>query len=160
MIWGLPGLTEGFCSMCCWLGSCVRLQSEPETFKITPFPGLAMGANWLQCLCAPLCDISTIIRLDRLSYHMVDGFQEGPFQRDKPQCASAYQALMYCIWYHYLRESLRAKPRTEVKRDYAWKVSSLASASICDIILASAFIQKCAKTISVSVTVLSNLRIG
>ena len=118
--------------------------SEPGTSKITSFSWLAIGTNWLAYLCSPLCDISTLIRLDRLSYHMVVGFQQEVFQKDKPQHASKCLLSSAYITFDVITSSLRAKPKAEVERDSAWEVDLLGSASVYDIIiLASAFILKC-----------------
>lgn len=141
-----------FCSLRYWLRSCMRLwsdwsSSESGIPKITSFPWLAIGANWLACLRSPLCDISSIIRLDRLSYRMVVGFQEEAFQKDKLQHASKCLSSSAYITFDVIssaRASFRAKPKVEVERDSVWEVGLLGSASTDDIvILASAFIQKC-----------------
>ena len=54
------------------------------TSKIISSSWLAVDASWLRHLCSPPCDISAIVRLDRLSYCMMDALRKGAMQKDKP----------------------------------------------------------------------------
>lgn len=64
----------------------MEAQQSPGTSKIISFSWLAGDASQLGHLCFPSCDISATVRLDWLSYCMVDGLQEGAFQKDKSTC--------------------------------------------------------------------------
>lgn len=68
----------------------------PGTIKIISSSWLPVDASWLNCLCSLPCDISAIIRFARLSYCMIDGLQDGIFQKEKP--APIVQVLIkFCL---------------------------------------------------------------